>query len=69
MVALVINQDGPDEKGGGVARERYRIRTRVLPGTACNIASISAPMSAFTLDIPLSFHDNDVLAKEGQSSC
>jgi len=57
MAALVTNQDALDEKGGGVARERYRIRTSVLPGTACNIVSISTPMSAFSLHIPLSFHD------------
>jgi len=57
MAASVINQDVPDEKRSGVARERYRIRTRVLPRTACNITSLSTPMSAFSLHIPLSFHD------------
>jgi hypothetical protein len=57
MAALVINHNAPNEKGGGEVRERYRIWTRVLLGTACNVASLSTPMSAFSLHIPLSFHD------------
>ena len=56
MAASVIKQGAPDEKGGGVARDRYRIRTRVLPGTACNIASLLTPMpaSSSSLHFPLS---------------
>ena len=57
MAALVIKQGAPEEEGGGVARERYRMWTRVLQGTACNIASLTTPMSGFSLHIPLSFHD------------
>jgi hypothetical protein len=53
MAALVINQDAPDEKGGGIARERHKYeRVCVLPGTGCNIDTDVCLLPSYSSFLP-----------------